>query len=201
MKNKILFLIIAAVGALLITASNGFSYDELGADVNSACAPVVPYTGNNCGLCHSGSKSDPTDAKDAYSAGGTTLTDFFCPADPTPACTDIDGDTYFINGGECGQVDCDDTDANVNPSASEICDDFTDNDCDGQTDCDDKACIGDANYCDCTDYTNRGSCKADSRCSWSGKNKDCFEPQFYTSEQCETLGGRWNKKKRTCTIR
>ena len=271
MKNKILFLIIAAVGALLITASNGFSYDELGADVNSACAPVVPYTGNNCGLCHSGSKSDPTDAKDAYSAGGTTLTDFFCPADPTPTCidndkdgygnpgdsscrngsatdckdniaainpgaaedctdgidnncdglvdtqdvnaigcppdcTDVDGDTYSPDGGTCGQTDCNDNNASVKPGAYEACDDGVDNNCNGQTDCNDSSCSGDP-ACPlefCFEYTDRGSCKADSRCNYSRK-RGCYEVgdgSIYTDRSsCEDAFGRWNKKKETCTIR
>jgi hypothetical protein len=45
MKNKFLFLTIAAIGALLITASNGFSYGGEGDNVNAACAPASPYTG------------------------------------------------------------------------------------------------------------------------------------------------------------
>ena len=263
MKNKILFLTIAAVGALLITVSNGFSYGGFGDDVNTACAPASPYTGD-CALCHTGSKGDPTDAKDAYSAGGTTLTDYFCP-DPTPACidndndgygnpgdsscknglaidcndnnaainpgaaenctdgidnncnglvdtqdpnaincpincTDNDGDSYSPDGGTCGQIDCNDSNASVNPGTFETCDDGVDNDCNGQTDCNDSSCSGDQ-ACFCNDYTNRVSCKADSRCSWSGKNKECFEPVVYTQSECEAANGRWNKKKETCSIR
>jgi len=49
-------------------------------------------------------------------------------------CTDNDGDGYAVEGGNCGPVDCDDTDADVNPGVDEICDDGIDNNCDGETD-------------------------------------------------------------------
>jgi len=265
MKNKILFLTIAAVGALLITASNGFAYGSYGDNVNAACAPASPYTGGDCDYCHTGGKSDPTEAKDAYSAGGTTLTDYFCPtqpacndsdgdgygnpvdsscrysaedcddtdasinpgaeedctdnidnncngkideADPDAVgcpidCTDNDGDFYSLEGGQCGSVDCNDAEPLVNPGVSEDCTDGIDNDCDDQTDCNDSACSGDPACVaeSCADYTDRGSCKADSRCNWSGKLKECFEPVVYTQSECDAAGGRWNKKKETCTIR
>jgi len=48
-------------------------------------------------------------------------------------CTDFDDDGYFVQGG-CGtEVDCDDTDADVNPGATEIVGDGIDNDCDGES--------------------------------------------------------------------
>lgn len=59
-----------------------------------------------------------------------------CP----PTCTDLDGDGFAIEGGECGPIDCDDTDPDVNPGAIEgpegdrSCFDGLDNDCDGLTD-------------------------------------------------------------------
>lgn len=53
----------------------------------------------------------------------------------TPAdCTDADEDGYAVEGGDCGEVDCDDSDATVNPGATEVCDDSIDNNCDGQVD-------------------------------------------------------------------
>jgi len=53
-----------------------------------------------------------------------------CPLD----CTDTDLDNYATDGGDCGPVDCDDENADVNPGAEEICDDAIDNDCDGAVD-------------------------------------------------------------------
>lgn len=69
-----------------------------------------------------------------------------CPED---CCTDSDGDGYYIDGGDCGPVDCDDSDPDVHPGASEACDDSIDNDCDGMTDCDDSEC-SDHPACECT---------------------------------------------------
>jgi hypothetical protein len=55
--------------------------------------------------------------------------------DPATAMIDSDGDGYSPNTG-----DCDDTDADIHPGVSEVCDDGRDNDCDGQTDCADTDC-------------------------------------------------------------
>ncbi|MBI5663682.1 MAG: putative metal-binding motif-containing protein, partial [Nitrospirae bacterium] len=48
----------------------------------------------------------------------------------TQTCTDGDGDGYYIQGGSCGAVDCNDTNAAVHPGAAEICD-GKDTNCDG----------------------------------------------------------------------
>ncbi|MEJ2267746.1 MAG: LamG domain-containing protein, partial [Nanoarchaeota archaeon] len=56
---------------------------------------------------------------------------------------DVDGDNWFTtlecnNGYEI--LDCNDENENVNPRTLEICDDDTDNDCDGLADCEDNDC-------------------------------------------------------------
>jgi hypothetical protein len=48
-----------------------------------------------------------------------------------PTCSDNDGDTYAIEGGDCGAIDCDDTDPNSFPGAPEICGDGIDQSCSG----------------------------------------------------------------------
>ncbi|MFH1474173.1 MAG: MopE-related protein [Candidatus Aenigmatarchaeota archaeon] len=50
---------------------------------------------------------------------------------------DDDGDTY-------GDDDCDDSNSEVNPGATEVCTDSIDNDCDDLVDCDDDSCSGNA---------------------------------------------------------
>lgn len=59
--------------------------------------------------------------------------------DPEDAATDDDGDGYSED-----QFDCDDTDPDINPEATENCDDNVDNDCDGDKDCQDSDCDGDS---------------------------------------------------------
>jgi len=64
----------------------------------------------------------------------------------TGACPDLDGDGYSTAGGVCGQVDCDDSNAAVNPGMVEgppfdpTCSDTLDNDCDGDVDSADSRC-------------------------------------------------------------
>lgn len=55
-------------------------------------------------------------------------------------CTDQDEDGFAKEGGICGEVDCDDTSAAVNPGAAEVCDNSLDDDCDGLMDDQDVDC-------------------------------------------------------------
>jgi hypothetical protein len=48
-------------------------------------------------------------------------------------CTDADHDGYYIQGGACGPVDCNDNDSAVKPGGVEVCNGI-DNDCDGEID-------------------------------------------------------------------
>ncbi|MCB2183749.1 MAG: putative metal-binding motif-containing protein [Desulfobulbaceae bacterium] len=139
MLKKNISFAITLVGSFFISVATCSAFGSFGSDVNNLCAPQQPYTGS-CSLCHTGGYSSSTPAKTAYSAGGTTLTDYFCPSGPT--CTDDDGDTFAIEGGECGPMDCNDADVAVNPSAAENCTDGIDNDCDGLIDAADPDAVG-----------------------------------------------------------
>ncbi len=72
-------------------------------------------------------------------------------------CTDSDGDGYYSQGGNCGTADCNDSNANVHPGATEICNGI-DDDCDGTTD---EGCQT------CSDGTTYGQCAA------NNKPKEC----------------------------
>ncbi len=67
-------------------------------------------------------------------------------ADPdcsvSEACLDDDNDMFSPEGGICGPIDCDDSNAVVNPGAAEACGDSIDNDCDGAIDGNDSECNG-----------------------------------------------------------
>ena len=65
---------------------------------------------------------------------------------------DMDGDGYFDKQNECSEfVDCDDTDATVNPGATEVTYDGIDNDCNPETLDDDLDQDGFNNDVDCDD--------------------------------------------------
>jgi hypothetical protein len=139
MNKKIMYSLLAVAGMVMGSATEGFSFGSYGTNVNTACAPAAPYTGS-CTFCHVSDRGAATPAKDAFLAGGATLTDFFCPSGPT--CTDTDGDTYAREGGACGAVDCNDNNAAVHPGAAEVCTDNFDNDCDGLIDLADPNAVG-----------------------------------------------------------
>lgn len=127
MNQKTIGCLVGTAGALLLIASNGYSFTSYGNSVNTACAPATPFTGN-CSLCHVSDRSVSTPATTAFLAGGDTLTDFFCPA---PACTDADNDTFAIEGGDCGPIDCNDSDPAIHPNATDTPDNGIDENCDG----------------------------------------------------------------------
>jgi len=176
-----------AVGCLV--DNDGDGYDST-VDCNDNLASINPGATEDCTDGIDNDCDDLVDVMDPSAEG--------CPV----TCTNIDGDSYSAEGGECGAVDCNDSDASVYPGAPEKCTDSIDNDCDNKIDCEDSACAGNsaclADFC--TDYNNRRSCNADPGCNWSGKQKSCLEIDTAQLD-CQANGGRWNKKKATCTYR
>jgi hypothetical protein len=97
------------------------------------------------------------DDKDNDCDGTADCGDADCSDDDAcRTCTDADGDSFYAEANCGAAVDCDDTNASVNPAASEVCDDGLDNDCDGSTDCEDSDCAADEACRSCTDGDGDG---------------------------------------------
>jgi len=151
--------------------------------VNSTCG-----TNYDCNLCHTAVPALNSDGQ-AFRNSGYDPT-YFCPG---TECTDSDGDGFAVEGGTCGPIDCDDKNASINPGAAEICDDFTDNDCDGNADCADGECrnalvciiTSDPEICDDgidndgdkkVDCADKKDCRLDPACGRnSGPAEICFD--------------------------
>lgn len=69
------------------------------------------------------------------------------------SCTDGDEDSFSVDGGGCGLVDCDDSNANIHPAAGEgpvghpSCSDGIDNNCNGLKDSADPGCFEGGGSC------------------------------------------------------
>ncbi len=111
------------------------------ADFNDNSASAYPGAAENC-----------TDGIDNDGDGYTDGQDSSCAI--APVCTDLDGDTYYADGGSCGPMDCDDSDASINPGAEEYCSDGIDNNCNGLIDTADMNAV--ACPLDCTDLDGDG---------------------------------------------
>lgn len=123
---------------------------------------------DECTLCHGASKNpdnlnpygadfmnsgnnfatiEPLDSDADGFVNSDEITARTLPGDATshpqvgPVCTDVDGDGFAVEGGECGPVDCSDNDSAINPGAEENCTDGIDNNCNGLIDAEDPAAV------------------------------------------------------------
>ena len=120
-----------------------YSYDEYGAtEGGSSGSPVLnaagQVVGQLSGAC--GTNVNETCDRESNATVDGAFANYYSIVQPIldggGGCTDADGDGY------CVEDDCDDSDASVNPGASENCSDGIDNDCDGQVDSADSDCGG-----------------------------------------------------------
>jgi len=231
-KQFIMAFVFALAVPLFFMANNCLAYGTYGTDVDSFCLDSNPISGN-CLACHtSGNYSAAHAGKDAYnsgdycyfcsddsncsasSSGGSSTvdadsdgydatvdcndgdasinpgateicddaTDNDCngqidqqdSACASLTCTDNDGDGYSVEGGDCGAIDCNDTNADIHPGACDIKGDGIDQDCSGKDRLHGKSCPGTTGGIAgvCSSHGDRKSCKADG-CSWSGKDGIC----------------------------
>ena len=99
-------------------------------------------------------------------------------------CTDADNDTYNVTGGNCGPVDCNDTNASIHPGAVEICGNGIDEDCSGS----------DCNPC------NDGVCNPGDNCPLlnnSCPDNICYEPTCL--DGCGQIPVLFGEKDEVCT--
>ena len=140
-KKLITFIFILSAGWLsVLQAEPGF-----GDIVDNHCAgktgfEVLPvFGGINCVMCHNPQDPNNTNEHPTNLAGISYFNlykdnnyDAFCPTvvtPPNPTCTDVDLDSYAIEGGVCGPIDCNDNNPLVYPGAVELCTDGIDNNC------------------------------------------------------------------------
>jgi hypothetical protein len=139
-KKNFTIIATAFVAVSLFSVGTSYARSSVGNAVDSYCASrgLTPY-GGNCDLCH----NDNTNYNHARSGDY----DWFCPAPTVPTCTDNDGDTYAVQGGSCGPVDCNDNNRAVRPGATENCTDGFDNNCNSLIDRQDPAAVGCPTLC------------------------------------------------------
>lgn len=127
--KKILLLLLVFAG---FTACENDALEELPTEMNIS-EDIVSKKNQKIDVCHKGKIINISiNAVKAHQGHGDAI--------------DLDGDGYFDIENDCTEgIDCDDTNAAINPGMEEICNDSLDNNCDGLTDNEDTMCyeIGD----------------------------------------------------------
>ncbi len=129
--KKTIVILLAILVAVPLMFSVSLARTSYLNDVNSTCG-----TSYSCGLCHKDPSGGGTLTAEGtrYQASGYDAC-YFCATSAScsaTTCTDRDGDGYFAEGGTCGPVDCNDTDASIHPGACDILRDGIDQDCSGK---------------------------------------------------------------------
>jgi hypothetical protein len=177
MQKIVIYTVLAVLSSLLLLGTAHAKKPYL-QSVNSTCG-----TSYDCDLCHidPGGGGTLTSDGEGFRDSGYDPT-YFCPG---TACTDGDGDGFAMEGSSCGAIDCDDNNAAINPGAAEVCDDTTDNDCDGNMDCDDSEC-NNTPVCD----TSGGPEVCDDGIDNDGDNKvDCADKKDCNGDPACSGGG------------
>ncbi len=123
-------------------SDGGLNYEVAGYVVGVA---ATGYTQTRYDVCETGDREGYL--REYYCNGTTPWPQFYlCRAGCVDGacipvdCTDGDGDGYAVEGGVCGEVDCDDSNPAVHPGTAEICTNGVDDDCDGLIDGEDGSC-------------------------------------------------------------
>lgn len=135
---------------------------------------VAASTALSCGGCNDETSRGTNNSAEADGGNATTPV----------GCADNDGDGYSAGLTCDGQVDCDDTDAMVNPEADETCFDDVDNNCDGAVD---EGC-GDCREGETRDCgAEFGACELGTQTCRNGVWSGCENAVLPSPEQCNGL--------------
>jgi len=143
---------------------------------------------------------DDFSAEFSISVEGENCCVWNCKTTPVTNCTDNDGDHYWVEGGDCGLVDCDDNNPDVNPGAFENCDSL-DNNCDGELlENENQYSTGIENCYDGFDNDCDGLIDCgDPNCDWLETCKDCATAKFPDCVGwCKEGDCKLNKEEKKC---